>query len=384
MGASTRAGWVRFVEGALAAVMSTTLASSALASERSEILTARGEVAYHHGRQDEAVRLLRAAVAADARDPLAHNALGQVLLALGRRDEAAAAFSRALGVDPELDAAKVGLARSRGEALAPGADRVGAAVGEIGRLAPVRTEAARKRWGFTITTGVQYDSNVTIEPRGRAASAGLGDQDDAAFVFGLGTRFDLVDRPNLLLRFEYDLYQTLHPDLDEFDFRSHEPRGTASFGLTPELWLGVQGGYNHYTLGEDSYQGEPYVMPFVSYVEGDWGLTQLLYRHGTDTYFSPPFDEERDGNNQTVNLGQTFYFADDRYVTTGYQWNTENPSRSSVIANDWEFVSNQGYLGAGAQLPWDVFADVLYLFRYDDYKHPNSFAAPVVKTRLDH
>src|SRR6185503_10479656 len=79
MGNSRRV-WVVVVAASLAAV------SSAIASETSEVLTAKGQLAYAQGRSDEAVGLLERAVISDPRDAYAQNALGQVLLAQGRRD----------------------------------------------------------------------------------------------------------------------------------------------------------------------------------------------------------------------------------------------------------------------------------------------------------
>jgi hypothetical protein len=350
-------------------------------SERSELLVAKGQVAYHDGRFEEARALFREALAADEGDADAHYALGLVLLRLGRREEAAPAFERALALRPDFDAARRGLAAAHGEALEPGGERLLAtgASGELERLAAARAREGRRRWAVSATTGFQYDSNVTLEPGGRFA-LGQGDQSDVGFVLAGGGRYDAYSGPNALVRLEYDLYQTLHPDLDDFDFRSHRVRGTGSYALRPELWAGVQGGYNHYTLGPHSYLGEPYVMPFVSVLEKTWGLTQLTYRHGAETYLSTPFHDVRDGPADGGNVSQYFYFEGARYVTVGYQFSAENPD--SPAGDDYQFRSNQGYVAGGFPAWWQVVVDLMYLYRNDDYTKPNSFAA-FRKTRQD-
>jgi len=368
--------------------------TSAIASETSEVLTAKGELAYAQGRTDEAVGLLERAVIADPQDPLAENALGQVLLGLGRRDAAIAAFSRALEIDPTLQAANIGLARARGD-LAPtaGGEYRNWTVGEIGRLPSVRSEWDSKPWGFSVTTGFQYDSNVKVLPGGQAGE-GQGDTNDVGWVAAFSAQYNLIERSNFLLRAEYDLYQTLHLDISDFDFRSQQPRLTASYGLTPELWIGTQGGYNYYSLGNSTYEGEPYVLPFVSYLEGTWGLTQVLYRWGEATYMSSPFTGVRSGPDQTVDASQTFFLGDDRYVTVGFDWTNENPDATTcdqappvgkcrAFGNDWQFSSYQGYLGVGSPIPFGAYLDFLYLFRSDDYKWPNSFAN-YTKSRQDY
>jgi len=370
-------------------------AASSFASERSELLTAKGEVAYAQGRADEAVRLLEQAVAVDPDDSLAQNSLGQVLLALGRRDEAVTAFGRALALDPTLRAAQIGMQRARGEVSpASGFSAVGGTVGELGRLPSLQNDWTTKPWGFSVTTGFEYDSNVRVLPGGQAAAA-LGDPDknDVAWVAAFGAQYNLVERSNFLLRGEYDIYQNLHLDISDFDFRAQQPRLTASYGVTPSLWVGTQGGYNYYSLGEDTYQGEPYVMPFVSYLEGTWGMTQLLYRWGQNTFFSAPFTGVRSGPDQTVNVNQTFYLPQSRYLTVGYQWYNENPNESTcsqglpcpAFGNDWQFSSNQAYLGVGSPIPFGAYVDFLYLFRSDDYKYPSSYATPKFsKARQDY
>src|SRR5438034_1382094 len=96
------------------------------------------------------------------------------------------------------------------------------------------------------------------------AAAAAGDRDDAAFLFVAGGHFDLLRSERLLLRLDYDFYQTLHPDLDDFDFRSHRVAGLASWAVRRWLRASVQGGYDHYTLGSHAYLHEPFVLPFPS------------------------------------------------------------------------------------------------------------------------
>jgi len=386
MGNSRRL-WVVVVAASLAAV------SSAIASETSEVLTAKGQLAYAQGRSDEAVGLLERAVISDPRDPLAQDALGQVLLDRGQRDAAAAAFSRALEIDPTLQSARIGLARANGT-LAPtaGGEHHNWTVGEIGRLPAVRSEWDAKRWGFSVTTGFQYDSNVKVLPGGQAG-AGRGDKNDVAWVAAFSGQYNLIERDNFLLRAEYDLYQTFHLDISDFDFRSQQPRLTASYGITPNLWMGTQGGYNYYSLGDTTYEGEPYILPFVSYIEGTWGLTQVLYRWGQANYMSSPFTGVRSGPDQTVDASQTFFLDGDRYVTVGFDWTNENPDETfcaqglgncQTFGNDWQFSSYQGYLGIGSPIAFGAYVDFLYLFRSDDYKWPNSAATPAFsKSRQD-
>jgi tetratricopeptide (TPR) repeat protein len=355
----------------LAALLTIAIAASASASDRSQVLVAKGEVAYHAGRLDEARSLFEQAVQEDAKDVDARYALGLTFSRLGRWEEAAGSFQQALTIDP----ANVQARRALEVAEQGGGGEI-----ETGAGAAVETPEA-KAWEIHASTGVQYDSNVVLAPRGHTRGA-VNDRGDVAFIISGGGRYDILNTSRWLARLEYDLYQTLHPNIDDFDFRSHRPRGTLSYALRPDLWLGAQTGYNHYTLGSDSYEGEYFAMPFLSLLEGAWGMSQLTYRYGDGTYFSPPFDDLRDGHTHAIGPSQTFYFdGGARYLTLGYQFDVENPRASvgpanpaGIVGNDFEMHAQQGYVGLGFPAWWQTTVDLMYLYRYDDYDDKNSQA----------
>ena len=354
--------------------------SSPRASERSELLVAHGQVAYHRGRYEEARARFAEAVAADPQDATARYQLGLALMALERWDEAQATLEQTLRLAPDLEPARRALELARTEQMP---------TGEVARPGAPEAPSAveRKRWEVHAATGFQYDSNVTIAPGG-AIGKQFGDKDDAGFILSGGGRYDLLDREDSLIRLEYDLYQTLHVSLTDFDFRAHHVRGTASHALYKSFWGGVEGGYHHYTLGPHSYLSEPTVMPFLSLLEGSWGLTQLAYRFGYDTYLSRPYNEVRDGPTNAVGLTQNLYGSDGAsYATMGYQYGTEDPRCGTCsaeplpgstntqlpVGNDFALQFHQAFAGVGFPLWWQVAIDLMYLYRYDDYTHPNSF-----------
>jgi len=344
-------------------------------SERSQRLVAQAEVAYAAGRYEEAEALFREAVADDAQDVDARYALGLTYAKLDRWEEAAGAFQQVLAQRPGLaDAARaLELARERAaEGEAPARQRFEATRGADERQQIARP-GARQPWEIHASTGFEYDSNVVLAPRGHARG-GVDDRGDEAFLVSAGGRYDVLDREDALVRVEYDFYQTLHLHIDDFDFSSHRPRATAACALLPELWVGAQVGYNYYTLGDHGYLNDPYVMPYVSYVEGGWGLTQLIYRHDWSTYLSRPFHEVRDGETNAAGVGQTFYArGGSRYLTLGYQYEGERPYHT--VGADWRQDGHQAYVGVGFPAWLETAVDLLYLYRFSDYTEPNSFAA---------
>ena len=395
------------------------------ASEQSERLVAQGQLAYQNGRFAEARDRFAEAVAADSHDASAQYGIGLALGKLDRWEEARAAFERAVALRPDFTAAQraLGLASYHlGEAalerkeneraielldqasrLAPavagrarylaGVARVGsgraeqarmdfeaaartpereiarAATAYLERLAAPAATVPAKRWEVRGATGVQYDSNPALEPHGSHAH-----RDQAAFLLGAGGHYDVMQRERALVRLDYDFYQTLYPDFQDFDFRAHRLSGTASFGLRRWLWAGVQGGYNHYSLGPRAYLQEPFVLPFLSFAEGDVGRTQLLYRHGEPDYLSRPFKSLRDGRTNAAGVSQRLLFAGGaRYVTLGYEFENENPR--SAAGNDFERNSNGAHVGVGFPAWCGTAVELTYLYRNEDYTRRNSLSA---------
>lgn len=360
------------------------------ASDESELLVAKGQVAYHTGRYDQALAHLEDAIAADPDDAEAHYVLGLVLSELKRWDEAATAFGRAVELRPDDEAARRGgeAARARQAGIPPPITAAEEKLAPIDEVTRVRRPELFRPWELHASAGMKYDSNVTLASKHR---------DDGAGFVTIGGRYDLLNWDNVLLRGEYDLYTDWHTDITDFDFQAHRLRGTTSYALRSNLWAGVQGGVNVFRLGNEGYLMEPFALPFVSLLEGTWGLTQVTYRHGEGTYFSVPFEHVRDGMTDAVGVTQTFYWSGGKYLTLGWAYGQENPSarfiRGSVTQSgastcrrssssepttpcprDFEFFYNEVSLAAGFPVWWKTVIDLMYVYRYAAYHEPNSVA----------
>jgi tetratricopeptide (TPR) repeat protein len=338
---------------ALGAAIAVAVAS---ASERSDLLVAQGQVAYQAGNWDEARGIFADAAAADPSDAAAQYGLGLAYGRLGRWDESADAFQRALALVPDFPEAKRGL-----QIASTARDRRGGGQQE----AATESAGAGKAWSVYGGTGVQYDSNVRLDPN--------DPKDDATFLFDAGLRYDFARSDKVLLRLQYDLFQSLHADVTDFDFRANHIRGIASFAPDPRVWLGVQAGWDHYVLGSHSYLEEPWVTPFVSVLEGSLGLTQVLFRYGHQDFLSQPFEDIRDGPTYSAGVNQVFYLGNpQRYLTTGYEYEDDTPSDPS--GSDYARHGHTFHVGVGTPTWFQTNASLTYVFRYDEYTQPNSFA----------
>ncbi len=335
----------------------------ARASDGSELLVAQGDEAYRAGKIDAARARFADDVAADTDDASAAYALGLVLAKIGRVDEARASLAHAVALRPDFAAARraAELLESRRVDVPP-ATRV-----RRERLG-IETPPGARPWEVRGRAGIAYDSNPALESHDVHAH-----RDQAVFLLGAHARWDVVQRERALVRLDYDLSQSLLPDFGDFDFRAHRLTGTASWAPCRVAWVGIQGGYDHYSLGSRAYLQEPFVTPFVSFAEGDVGRTQLLYRHGEGDYPGGPFKRIRDGQTHTAAVNQLFLLGTpDRYVTLGYAFEREEPRRAA--GNDWARDANQAHVGVGFPAWWRSAVELLYLYRNDDYLHRSSFA----------
>jgi tetratricopeptide (TPR) repeat protein len=406
-------------------------------AERAALLVARAQAAYAAARYVDARDLFAQAVAADAGAADAFYGLGLCQAKLDEWQDAANAFEHALALQPslsqaeralgvasyrlgtaaleaedyeqaamllrraaELDPAVAGRARyaaglalqgagkqeqartefqaaaASGDASAAAAASDALATGAVGPGAPARP------WEITLTAGMQYDSNVILQPRGRSPPE-IGDRGDGAGILAAGFRYDVLNHPKGLLRFEYGFSQTLHPNITDFDQRANLVQGTASYGFRRGLWGGVQGGYNHYVEGSDSYLQGYYVSPFVSVAQGNRGLTTILYTHAGMDYLDEPFDTDldRDGPADSVGVNQRLFFGGEAsYVTFGYEFLREDPDSSR--GDDFVFGAHQAHTGVVFPAWWQTAVELLYVYTYYDYSERNS-AVDFRRTRVD-
>ena len=232
-----------------------------------------------------------------------------------------------------------------------------------------------KRWSVYATSGLQYDSNVCLSPSGQPLPGCPANPADGAITVGAGGRYSLLDTARWQASLEYDLYQTLHfrEDMKDFNLRSNRVVRAGRLRAHTQLWMGVQAGYQHYALGGEGYSGEPFVTPFVSLIESGWGLTQLLYRHATHLSEPPlrgrPRRPDRHGESEPDGVLGARLFR--RSATSSGR---ERPRAQTPAADDYRYRYNQGHAGVGFSPGWQTSVELTYLFRYENYTEPNSFA----------
>lgn len=223
----------------------------------------------------------------------------------------------------------------------------------------------------------QYDDNVTI-----------GDDDiisresDGRTVFAFVGRVLPVNRGPWRLGVEYDLFQSLHFDLDAFNVQSHTGKVFGRLKLD-RVTLQAATDYTYTTLDNNRFSEAVTVQPSATIRATDRLLTVASLRYRYSNYFNQfiPLaqNDVRDRDGWSVQPGVTQYWTFNQnhsYVWLGYHFEA-----SRNRGTDWEYNGHQVTLGLHTPLLWGIELDVDGSYRRRDYLHDNSFDADPLSVR---
>jgi Flp pilus assembly protein TadD len=252
---------------------------------------------------------------------------------------------------------------------------------EMGRLAqvysgaeirqPPAVLAARrlKPWSVYAGSAFQYDSNVVLAPSDSELKTlqGIGRTDDGRAVIEAGGDYVLLDSDVGSVRAEYDFYQSMHFHLNKFDLQGHRVRLDAR-AQRAQFGYGLAFTYDFYALNYQSFFQEGLLTPWVAYSESANAAIQAYYTVRGRDFFREPFDPARNGVDNAFGLRQYLGLgAVDGVLSFGYQFDSE-----STDANDFDYTGNQADVNVVFPVMNLATAQLGYLFRLEDYRHPNS------------
>jgi tetratricopeptide (TPR) repeat protein len=288
--------------------------------------------------------------------PEAHYYEGLALLKLGKPRLARAELAEAAREQPQTEIGRLAQEYTRGEVRQP----------------PVAVAAARKKpWSVYAGLAFQYDSNVQLAPSDSELKTeqGIGRESDGRTAIEAGGDYVLLDSDLGSVRAEYDFYQSVHFNLTDFDLQGH--RVLLDAGARPAPFgYGLASTYDFYALDYQSFFQEVLITPWIAYAESQNAVTQAYYTFRNRDFFREPFDPARNGNDNAFGLRQYFSLgAVDRVLSIGYQFDSE-----STTASDFDYTANQGDIELSLPVLDVAMVDLGYLFRLEDYRHPNSRA----------
>lgn len=321
-----------------------------------------GIIAYEEGDLPEAERRLAAAEvgAPNLKGSVAYYR-GMIAAQQGRREDARARFVVAQSAaDPAVARAASGRLQSLGERPAP--------VAAVPRLGVPGLSASA-------FAGFEYDSNVVLQD----IDVSTG-KSDGRFVLGAGGIYQAIRGDQIRWNVGYDIYQSLHFDLSDFNLQGHTLRTDLEFG---DSWIvpGIDAQYAFYLIEDRTYFQELLGSPFLLIDEMGIGQVELYYRIRGRDYLSKPFNPARDATNHAIGFRQVFFLgAADQTVDVGYQFDREDPE-SSRSGREFDYSGNQVDIGVRWPIPGIAGIELRYGFRNEDYTHGNSRAEVEVVQR---
>jgi len=228
------------------------------------------------------------------------------------------------------------------------------------------------------TLGFEYDSNVPLlssdgqTRRNTRTLFGFNDsRDDGRNTLTTGIWYVPVQKEKLQVSMNYEFFQSLHYDLNNFNIQNHRTRvGLAS--STERMVYGLSGEYDFYLQETNRFLGEVRLVPWVRFPLDPYGETELYYRMRHRDYLKSGF-HKLDGWNHALGLRHTYYFgAAGAWLSGGYRFDHEEPESDRSVAQQFGYDGHQAELTFGWQLPFEILGESTYTYRFEDYDGASS------------
>ncbi len=196
-----------------------------------------------------------------------------------------------------------------------------------------------------ILTGLQYDTNVLVEPTNPIDKA--GQKSDAKAVIYLTAGTEVFDVDGISLTADYSLYQSLHYRLNDYNMQHHQIKPVINFDLSDSFMPSVGYSYEFTRLEYDNYSSVHNVFANVVVPGSEGRSTEFNYEWRNKRYSDSdlyPANTERDGYRQTFGARYNIF--------------TEEAAYGLFVKTAWDkarknYWSNHMY-GGGADLSYRI------------------------------
>jgi tetratricopeptide (TPR) repeat protein len=337
-------------------------------------------VLHRLGRDEEALPLLDRAAARPATSAEASLLSGILHARRGDIARAHPALSQAIAADPSKDVVGryyMGLASWRGGDQEAARENFSSVVtrdpgGAFGREASAYLDLLGgeqgRSWRVYGGAAFEYDTNVALAPDDDAlanTTFGISDRDDGRAVLTAGGAWAFYRSPKAHLSLGYDLNQSLHFELDEFDVQSHKLRGQAAFFHGPVSY-GLTSTWEYSFLDFDDFHRGGSLLPWLRFEQPGFGRSEVYYRMRTRDFVLAPFDGLRDSTNHAAGGRQFFNMgARGRDLFAGYRFEADRSE--SAAGRRFDFDAHQVEAGIDWSFDFGVRSLLVYAFRIEDY-----------------
>jgi hypothetical protein len=198
---------------------------------------------------------------------------------------------------------------------------------------------------------------------------GISDEADGRTTFLVGGIYEPVRSERFAAAMSYELFQSLHFELDEFDMQDHRLAASFSTNCGP-LRCGAAATYDYYLLDGDGFLSQPSALPWLRYSNARWGDTDLYYRFRyrdfDGTHFGTDIDDVRRGTNNAVGIRQTVPLGTaTRYASVAYRYDRDDADHE--IGELFDYDGHLAEMAFGCALPAQLQGLAAYAYKREIY-----------------
>ena len=213
-----------------------------------------------------------------------------------------------------------------------------------------------KAWSLNISGGVQYDSNVVLNPEGSPLPQGISNKSDWRGVIYLKGKYNIIRSKKAEGTISYSLYNSTHSRLSGFDIRQHQLEAGLGYGITDMFRIKGAYTFEYIYVGGDDYSRSHTIGPSLVISEGKGFSTEIDYRYRDSRYINAEMfldNSERTGENHLIGITQNIPMSKAVSARIGYAHDRDNTRKDY-----WDYRGDKGRADIRASLPADIYMDL--------------------------
>lgn len=184
-----------------------------------------------------------------------------------------------------------------------------------------------RRWALNMTAGMQYDSNVVLNPSGGPLPQEISGKADWRAVVRAGGRYAFLKTASIEGYAGYNLYQSLHSRLSDFNISRHLFDIGMGYRGSPVVDLKAVYEFEYIFVGGDGYDSSHTLAPSLVIHEGKDFVTEIEYRLRRNRFMNPGIfidNSDRTGTNNLMGIAQVVPLGGSAVLRVGYSHDVDS------------------------------------------------------------